>query len=90
MKKGRELRLGEDTGRTTGSWALLLGSEGYDEKVQKSSPEDLICGREERKRPSQGDIKSTRRREVCDWQGEPDGGERSGGLAVSWFRVRSQ
>lgn len=83
--KVRKWELGEETGRAVGTVALLLGSEGDTEIELESSPEGVICGRKDRERYPQGDTTSTRRGVPSGRQGEPNSGDKAGGLAVSWF-----
>ncbi|XP_078116261.1 sister chromatid cohesion protein PDS5 homolog A isoform X1 [Sander vitreus] len=76
-EKERKWEPEEETGRAVGTVALLLGSEGETEIELESSPEGVICGRNDREgyplkqgqsscaawsdTSSQGDTKSTRR-----------------------------
>lgn len=80
----KKWELGEETGRTVGTVALLLGSEGDTEIELESSPEGVICGRKDREGYPQGDTKCTRRGVPSGRQAEPKGGDEAGGLAVSF------
>lgn len=85
----------EKTGRAVGT--VVLGSQGDTDIELESSPEEVICGRKDGERCtqgqtscaawsstfSQGNTKSTRRGVPSGRQGEPSSEEKAGGLAVS-------
>lgn len=104
IAKVRKWEPGEKTGRAVGTVALLLGSEGDSEIELESSPEGVVCGRKDSERDpitqgptscaawsnaySQGDSKSTSRGVPSHRQGEPNLGDKAGGVAVSLVQSR--
>jgi len=83
----------EKTGRSVGTGALLLGSEGETETELEleSSPEGALCGRKDVERHSltRGQSSRSASSNACS-QGETKSarkgaGRTNSGLAVSWF-----